>query len=98
MCFRGSITQQLHSLCTLRSAGHPTTTQHSVPGGGHLSRAAVETLQGSIERFQFFIHSPLPGLAWRTCRSDKNVDVDVDMNLNVNATLDVDVDMIRSSS
>src|SRR5450432_1750272 len=69
LCFRGSITQQLHSLCTLRSAGRPTTTQHSVPGGGHLSRAAVETLQGSIERFQFFIHSPLPGLAWRTCRS-----------------------------
>jgi hypothetical protein len=62
LCFRGSITQQLHSLCTLRSAGHPATTQHSVPGGGHLSRAAVETLQGSFERFQFFIRSPLPGL------------------------------------
>jgi hypothetical protein len=69
LCFRGSITQQLHSLCTLRSAGHPTTVQHSVPGGGHLSWAAVETLQGSNERFQFFIHSPLPGFAWRTCRS-----------------------------
>ena len=69
LCFRGSITQQLHSLCTLRSAGRPTTTQHSVPGGGHLSRAAVVTLQGSIERFQFFIHPPLPGFAWRTCRS-----------------------------
>ena len=64
--FRGSITGQLHSLCTLRSAGCPTTTQHSVPGGGHLSRAAVDPLQGSFERFQFFVRPPLPGLAWRT--------------------------------
>ncbi len=34
MCFRGSITRQLNSLCTLRSAGCPTATPHSVPGGG----------------------------------------------------------------
>jgi hypothetical protein len=35
-------------------------------GCGHLSRAAVDPLQGSSERFQFFIHPPLPGFAWRT--------------------------------
>ena len=70
LCFRGSITQQLHSLCTLRDVGHPIATQHSVPGGGHLSRAAVEALQGSFERFQFrsSVRSPLPGFAWRTWR------------------------------
>jgi hypothetical protein len=69
LCFRGSITQQLHSLCTLRSAGLPTTTQHSVPGGGHLSRAAVETLQGSFERFQFFII--LLSQAWPGAHADQ---------------------------
>jgi hypothetical protein len=31
---RGSITRPAHSLCTLRSAGCPTATQHSVPAGG----------------------------------------------------------------
>ena len=31
--FRGSITRPTHSLCTLRSRGHPRTTQHSVPAG-----------------------------------------------------------------
>lgn len=51
-----------------------------------LSRAAVETLQGSFERFQFFIRSPLTGLAWRTCRSF-NV-----LNVNVDATLDAVID------
>ena len=30
--FRGSITQPTRSLCTLRSAGYPDTTQHSVLG------------------------------------------------------------------
>jgi hypothetical protein len=30
--FRGSFTQPVHSLCTLRSSGHPKTTQHSVRG------------------------------------------------------------------
>lgn len=32
--FRGSITQPADPLCTLRSIGHPNTTQHSVPAGG----------------------------------------------------------------
>ena len=31
-------------------------------GGGHRSRAAIDPLQGSSERFQFFVHPPLPGL------------------------------------
>ena len=38
-------------------------------GCGHLSRAALDPLQGSSERFQFFIHPPLPGFTWRTPRS-----------------------------
>ena len=33
-CFRGSITRPARSLCTLRSRGHPRTTQHSIPAGG----------------------------------------------------------------
>ena len=33
-CFRGSITQLLLSLSTLRSRGRPRTTQDSVPDGG----------------------------------------------------------------
>jgi len=32
--FRGSITRPIRSLCTLRSRGHPRSTQHSVPAGG----------------------------------------------------------------
>ena len=32
--FRGSITQPTDPLCTLRSRGHPRTTQHSVPVDG----------------------------------------------------------------
>ena len=32
--YRGSITQPGRSLCTLRSAGYPNPTQHSVPAGG----------------------------------------------------------------
>lgn len=32
--FRGSITPPAGPLCTLRSWGHPHTTQHSVPGDG----------------------------------------------------------------
>lgn len=31
--FRGSMTRPVHSLCTLRSAGYPSPTQHSVPAG-----------------------------------------------------------------
>ena len=31
---RGSLTQPACSLCTLRSAGYPASTQHSVPAGG----------------------------------------------------------------
>lgn len=35
--FRGSITRHIHSLSTLRSQGHPWTTQDSLPGGGQPS-------------------------------------------------------------
>ena len=65
IAFRGSITRQLHSLCTLRSAGRPVATQHSVPG------VATFPGQRSIRckvrpRGFSFDHPPLPGLAWRT--------------------------------
>ena len=36
--FRSSITQPTGSLCTLRSLGYPSTTQHSVPAAGQLYR------------------------------------------------------------
>lgn len=99
LCFRGSITQQLHSLCTLRSVGCPIATQHSVPGGGHLSRAAVVNAARFVREVSASsILPPLPGLAWRTCQSvSVDLDVDFDVNLNVNATLGVVVD-VRSSS
>src|SRR5690606_30756155 len=37
--FRGSITQPIHSLSTLRRPGHPGTTQDSLPAGGQPCRA-----------------------------------------------------------
>jgi hypothetical protein len=36
--FRSSITRPAGSLCTLRSLGYPSTTQHSVPAAGQLCR------------------------------------------------------------
>lgn len=36
--FRSSITRPTGSLCTLRSLGYPSTTQHSVPAAGQLYR------------------------------------------------------------
>jgi hypothetical protein len=32
--FRGSVTRPTFSLCTLRRRGYPSSTQHSLPGGG----------------------------------------------------------------
>jgi hypothetical protein len=56
--FRGSITRPSHPLCTLRSQGHPCTTQHSVPAGcqplpGRLRFAGqASDLLGSFRSFQ----------------------------------------------
>ena len=41
--FRGSMTRPAHSLCTLRSAGYPNATQHSLPAAGQLCRAGLAT-------------------------------------------------------
>ena len=62
--FRGSIARPAHSLCTLRSRGHPRTTQHSVPAGCQPLPARSAYLLGSIERFQLhliLLSQALPG-------------------------------------
>src|SRR5712691_13389680 len=48
---RGSITRPAHSLCTLRSADHSATTQHSVPAGGQPLPGGTGHPLGSTERF-----------------------------------------------
>jgi len=45
--FRGSITRPTDPLCTLRSTGYPSTTQHSVPAASTLCRAGLITCPGS---------------------------------------------------
>ena len=61
---RGSITRPAHSLCTLRSADHSATTQHSVPAGGQPLPGGTGYPLGSIERFRdrAYISSPFPRL------------------------------------
>ena len=49
--FRGSIAWLLDSLCTLRSAGYPDTTQYSLPAAGQALPGEIDSL-GSDERFQ----------------------------------------------
>jgi len=48
---RGSITRPAHSLCTLRSADHSATTQHSVPAGGQPLPGGTGHPLCTIERF-----------------------------------------------
>ena len=62
---RGSITRPARPLCTLRSRGHPRTTQHSVPAGGQPLPGRVSTCQICTGRFQTCAHPllhviPLP--------------------------------------
>ena len=68
--FRGSITRPAYSLCTLRSVGCPTATQHSVPAVGTLGRAGLDTRWVLMRNFRD-IHtssqSPRLGLAHPSC-------------------------------
>jgi len=73
--FRGSITRLTHSLCTLRSRGHPRTTQHSVPAGGQPLPDRIGCLLGPTEGFRlayflllqaFLAHSERARAAART--------------------------------
>jgi hypothetical protein len=41
--FRGSMARPWNSLCTLRAAGCPSHTQHSLPAAGQLCRAGLVT-------------------------------------------------------
>ena len=51
MDFRSSIAWLSDSLSTLRSTGHPDTTQDSLPGAGYALLGGLIP-QGLIERFQ----------------------------------------------
>ncbi len=60
-------------LCTLRSAGCPYTTQHSVPAGGQPFSGRGSHPLGYSTRFQIMSfrlhhHSPPPGFVWRKLR------------------------------
>ncbi len=66
--FRGSITRPARSLCTLRSRGHPRTTQHSVPAGGQpwpgrtlTCRVASKVSAMSLLLHAFPLHQTSPG-------------------------------------
>ena len=61
--FRGSVARLASSLSTLRSQGHPCTTQDSLPAGGQPWPGGVRPA-GFLQRFQLLPSSP-PGLAWR---------------------------------
>ena len=54
--FRGSFTQPVHSLCTLRSSGHPETTQHSVRGRWLAFAGRGSHPLDPYARFQPFLH------------------------------------------
>jgi hypothetical protein len=51
--FRGSITRPAHSLSTLRSPGHPGTTQDSLPAAGQLGRTGLVTRRVPSKGFRF---------------------------------------------
>ena len=71
--FRGSITQPARSLCTLRGAGYPLTTQHSVPAGGQPLPGGAVYPPGCSEDFRAcHLSTSLPsspGFAWRNTTS-----------------------------
>ena len=57
---RGSLTQPARSLCTLRSAGCPYTTQHSVPAGGQPLPSGIRDPPGRTEGFDSPWSAPSP--------------------------------------
>ncbi len=57
---RGSLTQPARSLCTLRSAGYPHTTQHSVPAGGQPLPGGIRDPPGRTEGFGAPWSAPSP--------------------------------------
>jgi hypothetical protein len=71
--FRSSVTRPTFSLCTLRRRGYPSSTQHSLPGGG-----APPCLNGNFTRWVSLLSlcswiSYIRGLlsaraSWRTAR------------------------------
>ena len=69
---RGSLTQPARSLCTLRSAGYPYTTQHSVPAGGQPLPGGIRDPPGRTEGFGAPWSAPSPlstlGLAQHNIR------------------------------
>lgn len=66
--FRGSITRLPHSLCTLRSRGHPRTTQHSVPAGCWPLPGRVTSCWDPLKVSIGYMTSSFSRLAWRTTR------------------------------
>jgi len=59
MKFRGSITQRLISLSTLRREGRPSATQDSLPAAGPALPGGIGYPQGFDERFHI-ADSPFP--------------------------------------
>jgi hypothetical protein len=62
MEFRGSITQRLISLSTLRRGGHPPTAQDSLPATGPALPGGIGYLQGFNEMFHILICFSFPEL------------------------------------
>src|SRR5262249_10446781 len=58
--FPGSITRPAHSLSTLRSPGHPRTTQDSLPAAGQLCRTGLATRRVPAKGFRVTSLPPFP--------------------------------------
>src|SRR5208337_1241399 len=67
--FRGSITQRLISLSTLRRGGLPPTAQDSLPAAGPALPDGVSYPQGFDERFHIFEMILLSRATWRKVRA-----------------------------
>ncbi len=68
--FRRSIAWLSDSLCTLRSAGYPRPTQHSLPAAGQALPDGLSTRMVPLKGFRVgnYISSSFPKLAWRKGR------------------------------
>ena len=69
--FRGSITQRLISLSTLRSDGHPSLRKTRFPAAGPALPDGIGYPQGFNERFHIFEMILLSRASWRKVRSGK---------------------------